>query len=238
MKTNTWKEIYDRKQKWTSEPMIWTGDQEPSWYPVQSEWYKDYYFPNYHAIDFHWYQFYANWKIAMEYGNPDSLSTTKNFNRYAVANLVTYDDIIQKLFETMSYEYDPIANYDRKEDWTENREPNLTDDTTRVDDLGKVTTHGDTKTNIAPFDSPTYQPREEQIGNGITDPITNVVDMTVTQKGNELVTHHGVTKGNIGVTTTQQMIEQERKVVDFRFWDKAAKLIFEPFCYLLEGSGL
>ena len=37
-------------------------------------------------------------------------------------------------------------------------------------------------------------------------------------------------KGNIGVTTTQQMIQSEREVADFLWMDAVAKIITDAIC--------
>ena len=124
-----------------------------------------------------------------------------------------------KAFEAMSSVYNPIENYNSKE-----KNISMTND-------GMTTvTHGKTLTNTATnvqnetestsFDSTTYRPTERTIQNGTT---TNTESgTTTTDKGVKTLTVDGddytadivnaelkEKSGNIGVTTSQQMIESE-----------------------------
>lgn len=94
----------------------------------------------------------------------------------------------QKLYDTMSLEYDPISNYDRNEEWT--------DDTTV--NPGSVTTtsqHGYNNTGFV--DSNKLSQSGEDTSNS---------------------TRKGRAWGNIGVTSSQQLIESERNIADFNIY--------------------
>lgn len=98
------------------------------------------------------------------------------FKKYAENWFAVNYDTIQKLFATLSLEYNPIENYDRKENSKNHNEG------------------GYTNTNdISAMNSTTYQPDNKQ-GNEHDD--TDIYESRI--------------HGNIGVTTTQQMITQER----------------------------
>ena len=140
-----------------------------------------------------------------------------------------------RLYSAMTAEYNPIENYNRSEKTTVQNRGALThsgydsvvgsgndsDVSTGYDsDVGSGT---DTTTHsITSFDSNTYQPKEKfEDGKG----------STITHNRNSTITHnHGITdttnyghvitdttgsqtigtiSGNIGVTTSQQMLEQE-----------------------------
>lgn len=61
------------------------------------------------------------------------------------------------------------------------------------------------------------------------DTTTHTGTDTTTHKGSNTITHHLERSGNIGVTTTQQMLEQERNIADFStieiFFNDIAKAI-------------
>lgn len=114
-------------------------------------------------------------------------------------------NIIKKLIDTTEFDYNPIHNYDRKE--TIIREYN--DSGTNTGTVGSNGTRGG-EDKVSAYDSDTYQPKEkrdETMSNNETR------DLKDTRTGKETTTNN--TSGNIGVTSTQKMINEERKVVLF-----------------------
>ena len=97
-------------------------------------------------------------------------------------------------FRAMQAEYNPIENYDRMEQWHED-----------VVDDGETTLDSDsTSTNtVSAYDASTLQPK---------DKTTDTVDNTTTMDNDRDIDHEGRIHGNIGVTTSQQMIESELKL--------------------------
>ena len=94
----------------------------------------------------------------------------------------------------MEKEYNPIENYDRQESWHED-----------IVDDGETTLDSDTSdTNtVSAFDSSSYQPHDKNTG---------TVDNTTTLDNDRDIDHTGRVHGNIGVTTSQQMIESELRL--------------------------
>lgn len=94
----------------------------------------------------------------------------------------------------MEKEYNPIENYDRQESWHED-----------IVDDGSTTLDSDTTdTNtVSAFDASTYQPHDKNTG---------TVDNTTTLDNDRDIDHTGRVHGNIGVTTSQQMIESELRL--------------------------
>ena len=78
-------------------------------------------------------------------------------------------------------------------------------------------------------DTTTYDTDEQTVYNNVKD--ANDIDSTTTHSfngRNEKTTSN--IKGNIGVTTTQQMIQSEREVADFLWMDAVAKIITDAIC--------
>lgn len=145
------------------------------------------------------------------------------------------------LYATTVLEYDPIANVDADESWTEVRTPDLnyTNNDTRTPNLKRVAS--DTLTNpdvtvtenvsreTSPFNTSQSQPLDSQNRTTTTDShvISNSTNETETgtetyesersETGTETVEHESRRKGNIGITTTQQLIDAEREVVKMNF---------------------
>lgn len=95
-------------------------------------------------------------------------------------------DVYTRLLKAFNAEYNPIDNYNRKTSYT---------DTTHNIATGK----GDAENKVSAYDSSEYQPNEKTISNSNN------------QQDGSLV-HEETTSGNIGVTTTQRMLESELNV--------------------------
>lgn len=118
------------------------------------------------------------------------------------------------LAETLTAEYNPIENYDRIEEWKEStvnnsRYTNSANNTSRGSTKEQVYGYNDLQTpadNSASASESTSADTSDSAGNG-------------TSSG----TRNGRTHGNIGVTTTQTMLESERRVAMFNFYDTVVR---------------
>lgn len=168
--------------------------------------------------------------------------------------------IWRKLVETTEYVYNPIHNYDRNEVITETykdtkdttqsttAEGKTTQDTSRdySEETGDTrNTSGESEHLVSAENSDEYQPESkdtntaENSGSGSTDGQEDVsVKGTNTQAGSltgKEVTEHtfehkNITQGNIGVTTTQQMIQAERDIVNYSVIEVIAQEYRDKFC--------
>ena len=115
----------------------------------------------------------------------------------------------QHMADTTTYTYDPIENYDRKEEYSDTRK-------SKRGGNNNATHANDTQTDLkrAGFNTATLTLTDNQTttdGGTTTTTYTDTVDDTVE--------HTAWLHGNIGVTTTQQMIEEERRIAEFNFYD-------------------
>lgn len=132
-----------------------------------------------------------------------------------------------KMWNTTKLEYNPIENYDRQEDWTDN---NKTNSKVQSKDVGTGKNHSTDISKAAGFDS----------GNLVTsDQNDNDSNNESTQIGNsegnsnEELKHTGRVHGNIGVTTSQQMIEEERRVADWNMYEYLIDKFKQQFLLLV-----
>lgn len=173
----------------------------------------------------------------------------------------------QKLYDTTVLDYNPIYNYDRTEEWTENEKMldgrtaastetetrNLkTGETSRTDSNGDVTTTGTMKTelNVSGYNEVTFTPSEETIETPDTMTSNNVIvdgtrdsintgTVSIDKKDTESLDRKrdnlrtGRAFGNIGVTTTQQMIQQERETVTFNMYKVITDSFVDRFCLMV-----
>lgn len=110
---------------------------------------------------------------------------------------------------TVELQYNPIDNYDRQEEYSDSRLSSGTNDTVATSN-GEGTT--DSATKESSYESGNLTPTAEV---NTTTAQKNTTNTGVTATGSETFSHKAHLHGNIGVTTTQQMIEEERRIVDF-----------------------
>ena len=153
-------------------------------------------------------------------------------------------DIWNRLYETTQYEYNPIWNKDGTVTETETR--NLagtnyhTDNLDRVDNLEDKETRDldDTALNSvygfnASAEAPADKVHTDYDG---TDTFSHTgrqdLDRTYDEKTSDTGTikHEKTEQGNIGVTSTQSLIKEQRDVVTFNVMDVIIKDFIQRFC--------
>lgn len=148
--------------------------------------------------------------------------------------------IWQKLYNTTQYEYEPIYNYDRTEEHTETTRRTGTDTTeteTEASHTGTVMSVGtntETESKTA-YNSDTLATAGQVTSNGNNTDTNNLLDTSTAEGTRTLDLTDTVTRrlkayGNIGVTSTQQMIEQERAVDLFDVYGIILNDFIESFC--------
>lgn len=164
-------------------------------------------------------------------------------NELSIAEIVTnvsliYNDNFTRKVNALTIDYKPLENYDSTE--VEEITNNLTQNT-------NSTANATTKTNnssntseeniskISPYDSETFNNNTSDNGTlsatgetTTTDENSNDLTNTENGKTNRTMTRHG----NIGVTTSQQMLESELNLRKFNIIDDYLKLISD---YILIG---
>lgn len=129
---------------------------------------------------------------------------------------------------TTTLEYNPIENYDRQEKWSD------TDTNTRKE-TGESTAEGNTNTS-----GNNTEKRKGFEGGDLVE-TAGAVDSssaetsstgssTIDETNNKQSQHTGHVHGNIGVTTSQQMLMSERDVAEFSIYDVIAQDFASEFC--------
>jgi len=119
---------------------------------------------------------------------------------------------IEGLYQSTIQEYSMLENYDMEE--TQTNTGNVT--------TNSSTTAGTTVTNnVSPYDNDILRTSGNTVNSGTDTATSTVTDAT----GHTLRRH-----GNIGVTTSQQMIESERKLINVEFCKIVSDMINEFIC--------
>ena len=114
------------------------------------------------------------------------------------------------LASTLTAEYNPIENYDRMEEWQDSSINN-----SRYTNSTNNTSSGSTKEQVYGYNN-----LNTPADNSASNSASTSAD-TSDSAGNSTISgsRKGRAHGNIGVTTTQEMLESERKVAMFNFYD-------------------
>ena len=157
----------------------------------------------------------------------------------------------QKLYDTTVLEYNPIFNYDRTEEWSENEQmldkrtlTGTETETSTDNSSGEIRSSGTVQSelNVSGYNESSYVPREQTIETPDTlTSNTSETDRTVSIDKNDTENmdrkrdniRTGRAFGNIGVTTTQQMIQQERETVLFNMYKVITDSFIERFCLMI-----
>lgn len=125
-----------------------------------------------------------------------------------------------KLYESTQFEYNPIWNKDGTV--TETRKLDKTDTETRnLASSANTTTTG----KVAGYNSNTLQTQDQATADGRGTDTGTVTDVT---DHDETVTRRET--GNIGVTTTQQMIREEREINQFDIYKYIVQSFKSMYC--------
>ena len=146
-----------------------------------------------------------------------------------------YENEYTKKVEMLLLEYNPIENYNSSETeeiTTANTSTTGNENTTTTTSSSESNSSGEMINKISPYDSENFNNNNNQT-NTTNSSASGTDSTTTTDSGN--ITANGNTartltrKGNIGVTTTQQMIESEfelrSKNLVFEFLEKVSKFI-------------
>lgn len=148
--------------------------------------------------------------------------------------------IWQKLDATLHLEYNPIENYDRKEDIEEKRTTGRTSSSSASGTNGETNAEERSENQTSLHDvsaenASDYQAdSKDTVTGGVTSSYRRDIDTSSEISGQENVTdtftHSNRTHGNIGVTTSQQMIQAERDLVRYSLIEEIAEDYRDAFC--------
>lgn len=137
-----------------------------------------------------------------------------------------------KLLRTTELEYNPIENYDRTEEITERRETSRkTDTSTTATGADTTATDSSAEHQVSAENAYTYQPdSKDTTSENLAIRRTNDTSGNMDESGIDSFTHSNRTHGNIGVTTSQQMIAAEREIVRYSLIEEIAADYRDTFC--------
>ena len=230
----TIKDISDFLHEYGYSIMLYSENENVQLFKLK-EWFANYYSD--YAIDF------DSWIIST-YGNFVFIDTTMfqniedikdktKWNNTLLNQCITflksqYNSVsliseyeMDKLYNTLTLEYNPIENYSMSESGTD------TETTSTNSNVSNPTQTTTSELSVAPSDTSVYKPKEKTQDtvnyNGNVESDINTNNSTI---------HNFTRSGNIGVTTSQDMIVSERRVAEFSLFSHYWSLIHN-YCLIL-----
>lgn len=143
----------------------------------------------------------------------------------------TWSRINQKnwadLYATLLYKYNPIWNKDGS--YTDERVLSRADSGT-ANSSGSNTVNGDIRENVTGYDTNSYSPNTQQITNN-SGSFNQAGASTDSRDERETIKH--TEGGNIGVTSTQELINAQRETVEFNIYEYITRSFKKRFCMMV-----
>ena len=168
-------------------------------------------------------------ELPMVYQDPESVKLMIGY--WSKAQLPAWVEI----WRTLLYKYNPIWNKDgevqEQRDITFKRAGNTTDTGT----VGRSgSSSGSAENQVTGFDTNAYSPNKKDITSGsASETTTNNLAGHSYEDGESHDTFGRWERGNIGVTSSQQLIEEQRKLASFSFYDFLTDAFKNQFCVMV-----
>ena len=130
---------------------------------------------------------------------------------------------MEKWLKALTVQYDPLNNYDRHEEWTDNDKVSG-----KTETAAGVKTTGQDELSVTAYDSDQYHNKEKTDSSGTSESIGSSETNT---DGTSI--HSGHLYGNIGVTTSQEMLREELDVQRFNLIQQITDLFLTEFCIMV-----
>ena len=169
----------------------------------------------------------------------------------------------EKWIKALNVEYNPLENYDRIEEWEETHSGSKNGTTTTNESRSDNTTTNDTSNNsgsitnnqsntttnsVSAYDSTNLVNESQSVDGGNSSSTSNGnttsssssnnnvrSDGTVTTNDSESASdlRKGRTHGNVGVTTSQSMLESELNIAKWNVYKHITDLFMQEFCIMV-----
>ena len=167
------------------------------------------------------------------YSEPDFL--TAAINIWSRKNYRTFE----KWVKALNIEYDPLYNYDRTEEYEDDHQGsfnssgqgNNTLTNNLTDTTNDTLTHSEKAYNDANYVGTTQDQSNGSIAR--TGTASNALSNSNTGSDTYKNTHKARLFGNIGVTTSQQMLQSELDIARWNMYEHIADLFCNEFCLMV-----
>lgn len=150
-----------------------------------------------------------------------------------------YQWTFERWIRALNEEYNPLHNFDRHEVYKDIRnikEKESSKGNIKSNATVGATSSGTSEDQVSAYNESTYQPKEKTIS---SDSATNTSNNSTDSTGSndrttdDTLDHDAHLYGNIGVTTSQQMLKDELDIATWNVYNHIADLFIGEFCIWL-----
>lgn len=156
-------------------------------------------------------------EILRRCGEFELIYSDLDFNKSMIAQFGNkHNRTFTKWAQGLAEEFNPLHNYDRHEIYTDTHKSNAVSNSA-------TSTSSNADRKVSAYDASTMQPKEqEESGGSGTGSAVNT--------SNDEVKHEAHLYGNIGVTTSTQMLEDFLRVERWNIYEHIADIFCDEFC--------
>ena len=155
--------------------------------------------------------------ILLRSGEFEVLYPDPEFLKFSIGNFANvWQPTFERWVNALAIDYDPLENYDRREDWADTR-------TGQTSGTTSGTTSNTLTNKVSAYDAgDDLTTRGQDINSGADSSSSS-------GESHEGAEHHGRIHGNIGVTTSQQMLQSELELGYWNVYEKITDLFLTHF---------
>ena len=156
-------------------------------------------------------------EILRRCGEFELIYSDLDFNKSMIAQFGNkHNRTFTKWVEGLAEEFNPLHNYDRHEIYTDTHKSNAVSNSA-------TSTSSNADRKVSAYDASTMQPKENETSGGSgTGSAVN--------SSNDEIKHESHLYGNIGVTTSTQMLEDFLRVEKWNIYEHIADIFCDDFC--------
>ena len=140
-----------------------------------------------------------------------------------------------QMYRTLLYKYNPLWNKDGTIKERRDIAFNKTGSTTNTGTVGlSGSSSGSAEHQVTGYDTNVYSPDKKDLtANSASQTTTNNLAGTSAEGGTSADLFERTEQGNIGLTTTMQLIREQRELAQFNFYDYLMQAFKREFCIML-----
>ena len=146
-----------------------------------------------------------------------------------------WERTFKKWVEALNIKYDPLYNYDRFEEYEDTKANGFKNDSTSSSVTSTESESGSEVTNqVSAYDDVDFTNKEfESAEAGTSQSGKGSSIASSSGNSNETIKHSAHLYGNIGVTTSVQMLKEQLDVVEWNLYEHISDIFIDEFCILV-----
>ena len=146
-----------------------------------------------------------------------------------------WERTFKKWAEALNIEYEPLYNYDRYEEYEDTKKNGYKNESSSESSTETGSESSSTVTNqVSAYDDSDFTNKEyEEAGAETSQNGTGTSTANSSGSSDETIKHKAHLYGNIGITTSVQMLREQLSVVEWNLYEHISDIFIDEFCILV-----